>query len=48
MTVNHLRIVRSLDAPVERVSEIVGNPGVSPGPGVDVEASDQERPTFQA
>ena len=34
---NHLRIVRSLDAPVDRVWEIVGNPGVSPGPGVDVE-----------
>ena len=33
---NHLRIVRSLDAPVERVWEVVGNPGVSPGPGVDV------------
>ena len=38
---NHLRIVRSLDAPVERVWAVVGNPGVSPGPGVDVEV---ERP----
>jgi uncharacterized protein YndB with AHSA1/START domain len=35
--VNRLTIVRLLDAPVERVWEIVGNPGVSPGPGVDVE-----------
>ena len=33
---NHLRIVRLLDAPVERVWAVVGNPGVSPGPGVDV------------
>jgi uncharacterized protein YndB with AHSA1/START domain len=33
---NHLRIVRSLDAPVERVWAVVGNPGVSPGPGVAV------------
>ena len=38
---NHLKIVRSLDAPVERVWAVVGNPGVSPGPGVDVEV---ERP----
>ena len=38
---NKLRIVRSLDAPVERVWAVVGNPGVSPGPGVDVEV---ERP----
>jgi hypothetical protein len=38
---NHLRIVRSLDTPVDRVWAIVGNPGVSPEPGVDVEV---ERP----
>ncbi len=37
VTINHLKIVRSLDAPVERVWGVVGNPGVSPGPGVDVE-----------
>ncbi len=40
-TINHLKIVRLLDAPVERVWAVVGNPGVSPGPGVDVEV---ERP----
>ena len=34
---NRLTIVRSLDAPVDRVWQIVGNPGASPGPGVDVE-----------
>lgn len=34
---NRLTIVRSLEAPVDRVWEIVGNPGASPGPGVDVE-----------
>ena len=33
---NRLTIVRSLDASVDRVWEIVGNPGVSPGPGVEV------------
>ena len=33
---NHLTIVRSLDASVDRVWEIVGNPGVSPGLGVEV------------
>jgi len=33
---NRLTIVRSLDAPVERVWAVVGNPGVSPGPGVEV------------
>jgi hypothetical protein len=38
---NRLTIVRSLEAPVDRVWEIVGNPGVSPGPGVDVRV---ERP----
>ena len=38
---NHLRIVRSLDAPVGRVWAVIGNPGVSPGPGVDVKI---ERP----
>jgi hypothetical protein len=39
--VNRFTIVRSLDAPVDRIWEIVGNPGASPGPGVDVEV---ERP----
>jgi hypothetical protein len=39
--VNRLTIVRLLDAPVDRVREIIGNPGISPGPGVDVEV---ERP----
>jgi Polyketide cyclase / dehydrase and lipid transport len=34
--VNHFTIRRSLDAPVDRVWEIVGNPGASPGRGVDV------------
>ena len=38
---NHLRIVRSLAAPVEQVWAVVGNPGVSPGPGVEVSV---ERP----
>ena len=33
VAMNRLRIVRSLDAPVERVWAIVGKPGVSPGPG---------------
>lgn len=33
---NRLRIVRSLDATVDRVWAVVGKPGVSPGPGVDV------------
>ena len=33
---NRLTIVRSLDAPVERVWAVVGNPRVSPGPGVEV------------
>ena len=33
---NHFTVTRSLDAPVERVWEIVGNPGASPGRGVDV------------
>lgn len=37
----HFTIIRALDAPVGRVWEIVGNPGASPGPGVDVEV---ERP----
>jgi hypothetical protein len=35
--VNRLTIVRSLDAPADRVWGVVGNPGASPGPGVDVE-----------
>ena len=30
-------ITRAFEAPVERVWEIVGNPGVSPGPGIDVQ-----------
>jgi uncharacterized protein YndB with AHSA1/START domain len=34
--VNQFTITRSLDAPVERVWEIIGNPGASPGRGVDV------------
>jgi len=34
--VNHFTIRRSLDAPVDRVWEIVGNPAASPGLGVDV------------
>ena len=38
---NRLTIVRSLDAPVDRAWQIFANPGVSPGPGVDVEV---ERP----
>ena len=33
---NRLTIVRWLDAPVERVWAVVGNPGASPGPGVEV------------
>ena len=33
---NHFTITRSLDAPVDRVWEIIGNPGASPGRGVDV------------
>jgi len=33
---NHFTITRSLDAPVDRVWEIIGNPGTSPGRGVDV------------
>jgi len=39
--VNHFTITRSLDAPVDRVWEIIGNPGASPGRGVDVRV---ERP----
>ena len=38
---NHFAITRSLDAPVDRVWEIIGNPGASPGRGVDVRV---ERP----
>jgi len=33
---NHFTITRSLDAPPDRVWEIIGNPGASPGRGVDV------------
>ena len=33
---NKFTITRSLDAPADRVWEIVGNPGASPGRGVDV------------
>jgi hypothetical protein len=33
---NRCTILRSLDAPVDRVWAIVGRPGVSPGPGVHV------------
>jgi uncharacterized protein YndB with AHSA1/START domain len=39
--VNRFTITRSLDAPVDRVWEIIGDPGASPGPGVDVRV---ERP----
>jgi len=42
--VNRLTIVRSFDAPADRVWEIVGNPGVSPGPGVDVEVEQPGEP----
>jgi uncharacterized protein YndB with AHSA1/START domain len=38
---NRFTITRSLDAPVDRVWEIIGDPGASPGPGVDVRV---ERP----
>ena len=41
---NHVTIVRSLDAPVGRVWQIVGSPGVSPGPGVDVEVEQPGAP----
>ena len=41
MYVNHFTITRSLDAPVDRVWEIIGNPAASPGPGVDIRV---ERP----
>jgi uncharacterized protein YndB with AHSA1/START domain len=34
--VNQFTITRSLHAPVDRVWEIIGNPGTSPGQGVDV------------
>jgi len=34
--VNRFMITRALDAPVDRVWEIIGNPGASPGRGVDV------------
>jgi uncharacterized protein YndB with AHSA1/START domain len=39
--VNHFRITRSLDAAVDRVWDIIGNPAASPGRGVDVRV---ERP----
>lgn len=38
---NHLTVTRALHASAARVWEIVGKPGTSPGPGVDVEV---ERP----
>ena len=38
---NNFTITRSLDAPVDSVWEILGNPGASPGRGVDVRV---ERP----
>jgi len=38
---NQFTITRSLDAPVERVWEIIGNPAASPGRGVEVRV---ERP----
>ena len=38
---NHFTITRSLDASPDRVWEIIGNPGTSPGRGVDVRV---ERP----
>ena len=38
---NHFTITRSLDAPPDRVWKIIGNPGASPGRGVDVRV---ERP----
>jgi hypothetical protein len=34
--VNQFTITKSLDAPVDRVWEIIGNPAASPGRGVDV------------
>ena len=33
---NRFTIERSLDSPVSRVWEIVGKPGVTPGPGISV------------
>jgi hypothetical protein len=36
VNVNRIRIVRSVNAPVERVWAIVADPGASPGAGVDV------------
>ena len=33
---NQFTITRSLDAPADRVWELIGNPGASPGRGVDV------------
>ena len=38
---NDFTIRRSLDAPVDRVWEIIGNPAAYPGPGVDMRV---ERP----
>lgn len=38
---NRLLLIRSIDAPVDRVWEIVGNPGASPGTGIEVQV---ERP----
>jgi hypothetical protein len=39
--VNQFTITRSLDAPIDSVWQIIGNPAVSPGRGVDVRV---ERP----
>ena len=38
---NHFTITRSLTAPADRVWQIIGNPGASPGRGVEVRV---ERP----
>jgi len=38
---NQFTITRALDAPVDRIWELIGNPAVSPGRGVDVRV---ERP----
>jgi uncharacterized protein YndB with AHSA1/START domain len=42
--VNRLTIVRSLDAPPDRVWHVLGNPGASPGPGVSVEVEREGAP----
>ncbi|MGZ4379572.1 MAG: SRPBCC family protein [Gaiellaceae bacterium] len=38
---NEFTITRALNAPVDRVWEIIGNPGASPGRGVDVRVERQ-------